>query len=523
MRAARPPRSPRRRSGRSASGRRPRNRRPPRRARRRRSRGRGASGRRRRRADRPHAGSGRCRRRARGPADDRPRVPDDRLVRRVARDEAALHAASIAAPWKRFARSRRGRREHAAAGVATAAAVVGRARRTRAPVRLGLGDEAPRRLRDPDRGRGGRGRSRRAGRPRGLDGAAPARACVRPLVGLAEADREARRAAHLLEHGLRRARRASRAPRGDAVPGRTCTRRCSSRSASTRRSTATRPAGSSERSATCSRSAAKTLAPTLIAPETLAEATTVQFPGLDGVLPGFGRQSPNDWGLGFELRNGKSPHWTGSRNSARTYGHFGSKPGTATFLWVDPERRLVARGASPTAPSASGPQRRGPPSRTRYSGRKSSSSAVELVRPLEAGQVAGAVDRLEPGVGELARQLAPRATMMLGPVGVADDEQRRHVDLAEAGLRRRLRPDRPHLTVDGELLVVGAQRSSPLSARAPRRERRPGEPHPRLLRGGGRRGRPARSRSSSSAKPACASPPTSGRGPEAGCRRARAA
>ena len=51
---------------------------------------------------------------------------------------------------------------------------------------------------------------------------------------------------------------------------------------------------------------------------------------------------PNDWGLGFELRDGKSPHWTGSRNSPRTFGHFGSKPGTATFLWIDPERRLVA-------------------------------------------------------------------------------------------------------------------------------------------------------------------------------------
>jgi CubicO group peptidase (beta-lactamase class C family) len=84
------------------------------------------------------------------------------------------------------------------------------------------------------------------------------------------------------------------------------------------------------------------LAPALIAPETLAEATSVQFPGLEGVLPGFGRQTPNDWGLGFELRDRKSPHWTGSRNSMRTYGHFGSKPGTATFLWVDPERRLVA-------------------------------------------------------------------------------------------------------------------------------------------------------------------------------------
>jgi CubicO group peptidase (beta-lactamase class C family) len=83
------------------------------------------------------------------------------------------------------------------------------------------------------------------------------------------------------------------------------------------------------------------LAPTLIAPETLTEATTVQFPGLDGVLPGFGRQNPNDWGLGFELRDAKSPHWTGSVNSPRTYGHFGSKPGTATFLWIDPEHQLV--------------------------------------------------------------------------------------------------------------------------------------------------------------------------------------
>jgi CubicO group peptidase (beta-lactamase class C family) len=84
------------------------------------------------------------------------------------------------------------------------------------------------------------------------------------------------------------------------------------------------------------------LAPTLVAPETLAEATAVQFPGLDGVLPGFGRQAPNDWGLGFELRSGKSPHWTGTRNSTRTYGHFGSKPGTATFLWIDPERQVAA-------------------------------------------------------------------------------------------------------------------------------------------------------------------------------------
>jgi CubicO group peptidase (beta-lactamase class C family) len=77
--------------------------------------------------------------------------------------------------------------------------------------------------------------------------------------------------------------------------------------------------------------------PTLVAPETLAEATTVQFPGLSGVLPDVGRFDPNDWGLGFELRDGKSPHWTGSRNSPRTFGHFG---GSGTFLWIDPDARV---------------------------------------------------------------------------------------------------------------------------------------------------------------------------------------
>jgi CubicO group peptidase (beta-lactamase class C family) len=75
-----------------------------------------------------------------------------------------------------------------------------------------------------------------------------------------------------------------------------------------------------------------------VAPETLAEAVTVQFPGLDGVLPGFGRQTPNDWGLGFELRDGKAPHWTGALNSARTFGHFGR---SGTFLWVDPDAGIA--------------------------------------------------------------------------------------------------------------------------------------------------------------------------------------
>ena len=79
--------------------------------------------------------------------------------------------------------------------------------------------------------------------------------------------------------------------------------------------------------------AAELLDPRLVARETLDEATTVAFPGLVGVIPDLGRFEPNDWGLGFELRDAKSPHWTGSENSETTFGHFG---GSGSFLWVDP-------------------------------------------------------------------------------------------------------------------------------------------------------------------------------------------
>jgi CubicO group peptidase (beta-lactamase class C family) len=85
------------------------------------------------------------------------------------------------------------------------------------------------------------------------------------------------------------------------------------------------------------RVARELLAPTLV-PRLTTEATQVAFPGLSGVLPGFGRQDPNDWGLGVEIRDAKSPHWTGSRNSPATFGHFGQ---SGSFLWVDPEAGLA--------------------------------------------------------------------------------------------------------------------------------------------------------------------------------------
>jgi CubicO group peptidase (beta-lactamase class C family) len=83
---------------------------------------------------------------------------------------------------------------------------------------------------------------------------------------------------------------------------------------------------------------AELLAPRVVSRETLAAATAVAFPHLAGVLPGFGRQDPNDWGLGVELRDAKHPHWTGTRNSPATFGHFGR---SGSFLWVDPVAGLA--------------------------------------------------------------------------------------------------------------------------------------------------------------------------------------
>ncbi|ASK67072.1 penicillin-binding protein [Brachybacterium avium] len=91
------------------------------------------------------------------------------------------------------------------------------------------------------------------------------------------------------------------------------------------------------------------LAPTLIPEELWREARTVQFPGLAGILPGYGRQKPNDWGLGFEIRDGKQPHWTGAGSSPETFGHFGQ---SGSFLWVDPVAGLAAAflGEQPFGP-----------------------------------------------------------------------------------------------------------------------------------------------------------------------------
>ena len=80
--------------------------------------------------------------------------------------------------------------------------------------------------------------------------------------------------------------------------------------------------------------ASELMRPTLLSQAVVSEATRVAFPGLVGMVPGVGRFDPCDWGLGFEIHDGKRPHWMGERNSPATFGHFG---GAGTFLWIDPD------------------------------------------------------------------------------------------------------------------------------------------------------------------------------------------
>jgi CubicO group peptidase (beta-lactamase class C family) len=73
--------------------------------------------------------------------------------------------------------------------------------------------------------------------------------------------------------------------------------------------------------------------PRLIHDATAELGTTVTFPELSGIVPAVGRFDPCPWGLGPEIKGAKHPHWTGTRTTAATFGHFG---GSGTFVWVDP-------------------------------------------------------------------------------------------------------------------------------------------------------------------------------------------
>ncbi len=77
--------------------------------------------------------------------------------------------------------------------------------------------------------------------------------------------------------------------------------------------------------------------PALLSASTVQEAFTVQYPELIGVVPGYGIQKPNPWGLGFEIHGNKSPHWLGESMPADVVGHFGM---SGTFLWFAPREQV---------------------------------------------------------------------------------------------------------------------------------------------------------------------------------------
>jgi CubicO group peptidase (beta-lactamase class C family) len=78
--------------------------------------------------------------------------------------------------------------------------------------------------------------------------------------------------------------------------------------------------------------------PRLVTTASALAFRTAQFPALAGLVPGVGRFDPCPWGLGAELKGVKEPHWTGTRNSPSTFGHFG---GAGTLLSVDPGAHIA--------------------------------------------------------------------------------------------------------------------------------------------------------------------------------------
>ncbi len=78
------------------------------------------------------------------------------------------------------------------------------------------------------------------------------------------------------------------------------------------------------------------VAPLVLSYSALELLASPFLPGLPGVLPGFGLMRDNQWSLGAEVRDSKMPHWSGTLNSPRTFGHFGR---SGSLVWIDPENK----------------------------------------------------------------------------------------------------------------------------------------------------------------------------------------
>ena len=83
--------------------------------------------------------------------------------------------------------------------------------------------------------------------------------------------------------------------------------------------------------------AAEVHSPSLLDPSTVEEMRSVQFPGLRGIVPGYGSFKDCTWGLGFEI-HGEKKQWMGGL-PADAVGHFGM---SGTYLWVAGDWAMVA-------------------------------------------------------------------------------------------------------------------------------------------------------------------------------------
>jgi hypothetical protein len=101
----------------------------------------------------------------------------------------------------------------------------------------------------------------------------------------------------------------------------------------------------------------ETMRPTLIGSEMADAAVRPAFPDLRGIVPGIGRYERCSWGLGFEIKGDKVPHWTGARNSPQTL--VTSVVPVPSYGWIWGQRTTDQLPAwhSPIARSTIGPNK----------------------------------------------------------------------------------------------------------------------------------------------------------------------
>jgi CubicO group peptidase (beta-lactamase class C family) len=79
--------------------------------------------------------------------------------------------------------------------------------------------------------------------------------------------------------------------------------------------------------------------PALLSAESRSELMTNQCGALPGGVGAFMEWDVCDWTVGFDVRNGKSPHWSGDALSPASVSHFGA---SGTLAFIDPARDVQA-------------------------------------------------------------------------------------------------------------------------------------------------------------------------------------